>query len=75
MGTGPQVTGGFDLALTEVLSGGEHFFVVEAGTMRGAEIIRELPERPATPGEVEAGGARVAAAAGNMGRGTRGRRD
>jgi len=68
MGAGPRVTGGFDLALTEVLEGGEHFFLVEPGTMRGADIIRELPERTATPAEVAAAARVVAAAAGNMGR-------
>ena len=45
MGTGPRAATGFDLALTEVLQGEEHFFVVEVGTMRGADLIRELPER------------------------------
>ena len=40
MGTGPRATAGFDLALTEVLQGDEHFFVVEIGSRRGAEIIR-----------------------------------
>jgi len=34
-GTGPRAAAGFDLALTEVLRGEEHFFVVEIGTMRG----------------------------------------
>ena len=32
MGTGPRAATGFDLALTEVLQGEEHFFVVEIGT-------------------------------------------
>ena len=68
MGTGPRATTGFDLALTEVLRGEEHFFVVEVGTMRGADIIRELPERTATPEEVDATARVVAAVAGNMGR-------
>ncbi len=68
MGTGPRAAAGFDLALTEVLRGEEHFFVVEAGTMRGADLIRELPERTATPEEVDAAARLVAAVAGNMGR-------
>ena len=68
MGTGPRVTGGFDLALTEVLSGGEHFFVVEIGTDRGAEIIRGVPQRMADKPEIDAGAGVVAAVAGNMGR-------
>ena len=68
MGTGPRAATGFDLALTEVLQGEEHFFVVEAGTMRGADLIRDLPERTATPAEVDAAARAVAAVAGNMGR-------
>jgi sulfhydrogenase subunit beta (sulfur reductase) len=68
MGTGPRAAGGFDLALTEVLQGEEHFFLVEIGTMRGADIIRELPERTATRAEIDAGAKAVAAVAGNMGR-------
>ena len=68
MGTGPRAATGFDLALTEVLQGEEHFFVVEVGTMRGADLIRELPERTATPAEVDAAARVVAAVAGNMGR-------
>jgi ferredoxin len=68
MGTGPRAAAGFDLALTEVLRGQEHFFVVEIGSMRGADLIRDLPERTATPQEVDAAARVVAAVAGNMGR-------
>jgi sulfhydrogenase subunit beta (sulfur reductase) len=68
MGTGPQLTTGFDLALTEVLQGEEHFFVVEPGTMRGANIIQAAPQRPATKAEVDAAARAVAAIAANMGR-------
>jgi sulfhydrogenase subunit beta (sulfur reductase) len=68
MGTGPRVTAGFDLALTEVLQGDEHFFVVEPGTKRGAEVIQAVPQRAAAPGEIEAANRLVAAVAGNMGR-------
>jgi sulfhydrogenase subunit beta (sulfur reductase) len=68
MGTGPRVTAGFDLALTEVLPGDDHFFVVEIGSDRGAEVIRAVPQRTAAPGEIEAANRLVAAVAGNMGR-------
>ena len=51
MGTGPRAESGFDLALTELLEG-EHRFLVEAGSDRGAEILARLPrgraERPTT---------------------------
>jgi sulfhydrogenase subunit beta (sulfur reductase) len=68
MGTGPRATTGFDLALTEVLQDDDHYFVVEVGTPRGSEIIREVPQRKAAPNEIEAADRVVAARAGNMGR-------
>ncbi len=43
MNTGPKATFGYDLALTEVLEEKRHYFVVEAGTERGAEILAEIP--------------------------------
>ena len=46
MGTGPKAESGYDLALTEILDG-EHRFLAQAGSERGAEILDELPRRPA----------------------------
>jgi sulfhydrogenase subunit beta (sulfur reductase) len=68
MGTGPRTTAGFDLALTEVLQGDEHFFVMEPGTTPGADIIQTVPQRKATQAEVDAAARTVAVIAGNMGR-------
>jgi sulfhydrogenase subunit beta (sulfur reductase) len=42
MKTGPKATFGFDLAMTEVLEGERHYFVVEIGTERGAEALCEI---------------------------------
>ncbi|MCS6902801.1 MAG: sulfite reductase subunit A, partial [Candidatus Bipolaricaulota bacterium] len=36
MQTGPKATLGFDLALTEIIDGQKHYFVVEVGTEKGA---------------------------------------
>ena len=47
MGTGPRAETGFDLALTELLDGGDHRFLVEVGSERGAEVLDELPSRAA----------------------------
>jgi ferredoxin len=47
MGTGPRAQSGFDLALTELLDGGEHRFLVEVGSDRGAALLAELPHRDA----------------------------
>jgi ferredoxin len=43
MKTGPRATAGFDLALTEVLDGGRHYFVVEVGSEKGAELLTDVP--------------------------------
>jgi ferredoxin len=42
MGTGPRVTKGFDLALTEVVEAGSHEFLVEVGTETGAELLGDI---------------------------------
>jgi ferredoxin len=68
MQTGPGVTSGFDLALTEVIEAGLHYFVVEVGTERGGEVLRAAPHRPAR-GQEEAAAERVVSeAARRMGR-------
>ena len=47
MNTGPVAERGFDLALTEILDGAMHHFVVEVGSERGADVIQEAPHRAA----------------------------
>ena len=49
MNTGPRLTGGFDLALTEIHSESEHYFVVEVGTEEGASVIADVEHTPAEP--------------------------
>ena len=68
MGTGPQASGGFDLALTEVIGDGEHYFVVEPGTPAGREVLDGLSHREAAPGELEAAARRHENATRQMGR-------
>jgi ferredoxin len=67
MGTGPKAEAGYDLALTEILEG-EHRFLVEVGTERGADLLSELPTRPAEEIDLRAAAAAVAGAAARMGR-------
>jgi ferredoxin len=43
MHTGPKATFGFDLALTEVFAGEQHYFVVEVGTQQGADVLQDVP--------------------------------
>ena len=68
MNTGPKAESGFDLALTEVIDEGQHYFVVETGTERGAKVIDELAVRPARETEMEAAENGIAHAAETMGR-------
>lgn len=68
MGTGPRVTGGFDLALTECLEGGQQTFIVETGTGRGSDALAPLQLHEASPGEIRTAEAAVQCAAESMGR-------
>src|SRR5215218_9222404 len=67
MGTGPHVTAGYDLALTELLDDGGHRFLVEVGSDRGRDILAELPARPAEPVERRAAREQTERTAGSMG--------
>ena len=68
MNTGPKATGGFDLALTEILGDQEHIFLVEAATDAGRAVFDELPQRTARPAEVAEAEAIVVRTAAHMGR-------
>ena len=68
MGTGPKATFGFDLAMTEILKGDKHYFVVEVGTELGAEILHAVPYRKATEEETDTADNIVKKTAGQMGR-------
>lgn len=68
MHTGPKAASGFDLALTELVDGPEHLFLIETGTQAGRALLAELPHRTATPDEERAAEAVVARTAANMGR-------
>jgi ferredoxin len=68
MGTGPTAGGGYDLALTEVLDEGGHYFVLDAGSELGEEVLAELPHAPSSPPERDAASAGHARAAAQMGR-------
>jgi sulfhydrogenase subunit beta (sulfur reductase) len=71
MGTGPRARSGYDLVMTEVIGDGVHHFVVEAGSDEGAEVLAELPGRPAVTDEVGEADRRVEAARDRMGRSMR----
>jgi ferredoxin len=67
-GAGPRASFGYDLALTEVLDGDMHWFLVETGSEEGEELLRAVEHRPALPREVTTAERRIEAAATSMGR-------
>lgn len=68
MKSGPRVSSGFDLALTEVAADDRHFFVVETGSQRGIEILSLLSHRLAVESETAVADHIVDHAATQMGR-------
>ena len=68
METGPRAREGFDLALTEVIDGESHHFVVEVGSEAGQAAMAEVPHRPASEAEVAAAMAISSATTAAMGR-------
>jgi sulfhydrogenase subunit beta (sulfur reductase) len=62
MGTGPAVSGGPDLVLTELLDERGHRFLARAGTERGAEVLNELQTTQSTDQEIAQAEAGVKAA-------------
>src|SRR5207342_2428225 len=68
MNTGPVAERGFDLALTEILNGTAHHFVVEVGSNRGAEVLEDVPHREATGGDRDAASSVHERTASQMGR-------
>jgi formate hydrogenlyase subunit 6/NADH:ubiquinone oxidoreductase subunit I len=68
MNTGPKVAAGFDLALTEVLENGHHYFLVETGSAAGADVLEAIPHLPASEFEKEEAALVTAQARARMGR-------
>jgi sulfhydrogenase subunit beta (sulfur reductase) len=68
MQTGPRARSGFDLALTELLDGGGHRFVVEVGSDAGATLLARLPHATAPAEDVAAAERIVRGTAEHMGR-------
>jgi sulfhydrogenase subunit beta (sulfur reductase) len=68
MDTGPACASGFDLALTEIITGERHVFLLEVGTETGAEVLNEIPHEPAQAGDIAQADAIIARTAASMGR-------
>lgn len=54
VGSGPAVTTGYDLALTEVCATAEPYFLVEVGSPAGEAIASEIAGHPASDAEIAA---------------------
>lgn len=63
MGTGPEVTHGFDIKLTELAPPKRHVFVAEAGTPQGAKLLKSLKAPAAGAADIKAAGLAVKNAA------------
>ncbi len=68
MNTGPRAQSGFDLSLTEILEDGRHVFTVEAGSVRGRELLEMLPTEAAAAVDLAASDQCTERAVGQMGR-------
>lgn len=68
MKTGPKVTGGFDIAMTEIIDHENHMFLAEVGTDLGASVLENIPWIKAEPEIVEQGRCISEQAAAQMGR-------
>jgi sulfhydrogenase subunit beta (sulfur reductase) len=68
MGTGPVADRGYDLALTEVLGEGRHYFVVDVGSERGSDVLDEVPHADARADEHRGADEAHARARAHMGR-------
>jgi ferredoxin len=68
MGTGPAVGPGYDLALTERFGPDGHRFLVEVGTDEGSRVLAQIPQRAATPEDIDSARVEVDSAADRMGR-------
>jgi ferredoxin len=68
MNTGPVAERGFDLALTEIIDGPAHRFVVEVGSEAGAQVLADVPHRDSTGEDRDAASSVHQRAASQMGR-------
>ena len=68
MSTGPRAESDFDLALTEAIEAGNHYFIIQVGSALGGEILEGVAKRPAHKEEKEKAEQITSEAAGKMGR-------
>ncbi len=71
MNTGPEVTLPCDLAMTEVIDGEEHYFLIGSGSYKGAQILQQLPVTPPARQHLELARSAVQGAVQQMEKGPR----
>src|SRR5262249_27704166 len=67
MGTGPAAGPGYDLALTELVTGERHAFLVDVGTEAGASVLAGVPQTPAGAATIDRARSAVAEPSPHMG--------
>jgi len=55
MGTGPEVKSGYDLVLTEIKNKNEHYFLIDAGSQQGEDILNQLSTKEANSENIDEG--------------------
>jgi len=68
MGTGPKASGGYDIALTEIIDEAGHCFLVESGSPQGDSVLSGVPLKEASAHDIASAEAIVSETARNMGR-------
>jgi ferredoxin len=68
MGTGPECTSGYDIVVTEIVSGDRHEFVLESAGVEGNEIVEAMEGRPMTPADRKEVHSIIAETTSHMGR-------
>lgn len=68
MNTGPKAVKGYDLLLTEIEKGKEHYFTAEDGSSRGKKILAAIDAQLTAPEQKKTAEDAIAAAAASTGR-------
>jgi sulfhydrogenase subunit beta (sulfur reductase) len=68
MKTGPRVESDFDLSLTELLGDGTHRFLVEIGSKKGEDLLKDVPQHEASTADIEFAEKIITATEAEMGR-------
>jgi ferredoxin len=69
MNTGPKAQSGFDISVTEIVNGNDSYFVAEAGSAQGADLLAALKPQEANHDQQAAADAAVNNAAQHIGKG------